>query len=131
MLLLDYRRIVMTTSTPTTSVLSTSQPESGRKASTRVMRTRDQWKALLEEFTDSRLTRSAFCKTHQIATSSLYRCWPILRRQSQPGHLTASGKSSWRWVLALYSGRGRANVFPGIPGSHLAVYAPHGHAQIL
>ncbi|MGV0033430.1 MAG: IS66 family insertion sequence element accessory protein TnpA [Candidatus Azotimanducaceae bacterium WSBS_2022_MAG_OTU7] len=96
MFLLDYRRIVMTTSTPATSVLATSQPEPGRKASTRVMRTRDQWKALLEEFADSRLTRSAFCKTHQIATSSLYRCWPILRRQSQPGHLTASGKSSWR-----------------------------------
>ncbi len=49
----------MTTSTPATSVLPTSQPEPGRKASTRVMRTRDQWKTLLEEFADSRLHPSS------------------------------------------------------------------------
>jgi transposase-like protein len=37
------------------------------------MRTQNQWKALLEEFNNSGLTRAAFCKKHRIATSSLYR----------------------------------------------------------
>ena len=37
------------------------------------MRTQEQWKALLEEFNTSGLTRAAFCKKHRIATSSLYR----------------------------------------------------------
>jgi hypothetical protein len=47
------------------------QPISRRRA--RVMRTQEQWKALLEEFNTSGLTRAAFCKKHRIATSSLYR----------------------------------------------------------
>ena len=47
------------------------QPTSRRRA--RVMRTQEQWKALLEEFNSSGLTRAAFCKKHRIATSSLYR----------------------------------------------------------
>jgi hypothetical protein len=37
------------------------------------MRTASQWQALLDEFNTSGLTRSAFCKQHCIATSSLYR----------------------------------------------------------
>ena len=66
----------MITQTPATDLLShpgpqPQQPTSRRRA--RVMRTREQWKALLEEFNTCRLTKSAFCKKHQIATSSLYR----------------------------------------------------------
>ena len=48
-----------------------SQPP--RKPKKRVMRTETQWQALLDEFNTSGLTRSAFCKQHRIATSSLYR----------------------------------------------------------
>ena len=48
-----------------------SQPTPKQK--NRVMRTETQWKALLDEFNTSGLTRSAFCKQHRIATSSLYR----------------------------------------------------------
>jgi hypothetical protein len=65
----------MITPTSATDFLShpepQSQPTSRRRA--RVMRTQEQWKALLEEFNISGLTKSAFCKKHRIATSSLYR----------------------------------------------------------
>ena len=47
------------------------QPTSRRRA--RVMRTQEQWKALLDEYSTCGLTKSAFCKKHRIATSSLYR----------------------------------------------------------
>ncbi len=49
------------------------QPQSTSRRRARVMRTQEQWKALLEEFNTSGLTRAAFCKKHRIATSSLYR----------------------------------------------------------
>ena len=49
------------------------QPQSTSRRRARVMRTQEQWKALLEEFNTSGLTKSAFCKKHRIATSSLYR----------------------------------------------------------
>ena len=61
----------MITSTSATDLLS--QPQPNHKPRTRVMRSRGQWKALLEEFNTSELTKSAFCKKHRIATSSLYR----------------------------------------------------------
>ena len=61
----------MITSTPATNLLSPTQPS--LRTRTRVMRTRVQWKALLEEFNNSGLTRAVFCKKHRIATSSLYR----------------------------------------------------------
>ena len=71
----------MTTSTPATSVLATSQPEPGRKASTRVMRTRDQWKALLEEFADSRLQPISLLQdtpnSHHVASTGGNKFWPI------------------------------------------------------
>ncbi len=74
----------MITSTPATGLLSQPQPQPQPR--TRVMRTRHQWKALLNEFNDSGLTRSAFCKKHRIATRSLYR-WQQLFAE-QPGETT-------------------------------------------
>jgi len=56
------------------------QPISRRRA--RVMRTQEQWKALLEEFNTSGLTRAAFCKKHRIATSSLYRWQQLFEHAS-------------------------------------------------
>ena len=53
-----------------------SQPP--HKQKNRVMRTEGQWQALLDEFNTSGLTRSAFCKQHGIATSSLYRWQKVL-----------------------------------------------------
>ena len=72
----------MTTSTPDTGLLSQPQPEPKPTPRTRHMRTHRQWKALLNEFNDSGLTRSAFCKKHRIATSSLYRWQQIFAEQS-------------------------------------------------
>ena len=72
----------MITSTPATSLLSEAQPEPTPKPRTRVMRTQRQWKALLNEFNDSELSRSAFCKKHRIATSSLYRWQQLFAEQS-------------------------------------------------
>jgi transposase-like protein len=72
----------MITSTPATGLLSQPQPEPNLKPSTRVMRTQHQWKALLSEFNDSGLTKSAFCKKHQIATSSLYRWQQLFAERS-------------------------------------------------
>ena len=69
----------MITSTSATDLLS----KPGPKPTTRVMRTQNQWKALLDEFNTSGLTKSAFCKKHRIAISSLYR-WQQLFAE-QPG----------------------------------------------
>ena len=55
----------------TTSV-TTIEP-SPHKPKTKVWRTKAQWKALLEAFNSSGLTKSAFCKQHQIATGSLHK----------------------------------------------------------
>jgi len=75
----------MITPTSATNILShpepKPQPTSKRRA--RVMRTQEQWKALLEEFNASGLTRTAFCKKHKISTSSLYR-WQLFFASS-PG----------------------------------------------
>lgn len=48
----------------------------------RVMRSRRQWKTLLEEFNTSGLTKTAFCKKHRIATSSLYRWQQIVSQHA-------------------------------------------------
>ena len=72
----------MITSTPATGLHSQPQSEPNLKPRTRVMRTQRQWKALLNEFNDSGLTRSAFCKKHRIATSSLYRWQQLFAEQS-------------------------------------------------
>ncbi len=72
----------MITSTPTTGLLPHPQPQPNPKPRARVMRTQRQWKALLEEFNDSGLTRSAFCKKHRIATSSLYRWQQLFAEQT-------------------------------------------------
>ena len=66
----------MTTST--TDFILASQPKPG----TRVKRTRQQWKTLLNKFDGSGLTRSAFCKQHQIATSGLYRWQKLFAEES-------------------------------------------------
>ena len=52
---------------------SEPQPLSTSRRRPRVMRTQKQWKALLEEFNNSGLTKAVFCKKHRISTSSLYR----------------------------------------------------------
>ena len=72
----------MITSTPATDLLSQSTPQPKLKRRVRTTRTQDQWKALLEAFADSGITRSAFCKKHQIATSSLYRWQQLFAEQS-------------------------------------------------
>ena len=48
------------------------------------MRSKAQWKALLEEFSKIGLTKSAFCKKHQIATSSLYRWQQLSAEHAGP-----------------------------------------------
>jgi hypothetical protein len=65
----------MITPTSATDFLSHPEPQqqSTPRRRARIMRTQEQWKALLEEFNTSGLTRAAFCKKHRIATSSLYR----------------------------------------------------------
>ena len=77
----------MNTSTPATELLPQPQPQPqpNLKPRTRVMRSQSQWKALLKEFNQSGLTRSAFCKKHRIATSSLYRWQQLFAEQSGGG----------------------------------------------
>ena len=70
----------MITSTSATDLSSQPQP----KPKTRVMRSQAQWKALLEEFKTSGLTKSAFCKKHRIATSSLYRWQQLFAEHAGP-----------------------------------------------
>jgi hypothetical protein len=48
----------------------------------RAQRTRGQWKSLVDEFTTSGLTKTAFCKKNGIATSCLYRWQQVLARQT-------------------------------------------------
>lgn len=78
----------MTPSTHATGFISQPQPqpqpepEPGPRPRARVMRTQRQWKALLNEFNSSGLTKSAFCKKHQIALSSLYRWQQFFAEQS-------------------------------------------------
>lgn len=60
----------------TSDANSPSRPQP--KPAKRIMRSRIQWKALLEEFNTGELTKAAFCKKHRIATSSLYRWQQIL-----------------------------------------------------
>ena len=74
----------MITSTSPTELLSQAQPNPNLKSRTRVMRSQGQWKALLEEFNTSGLTKSAFCKKHRIATSSLYRWQQLLAEHAGP-----------------------------------------------
>ena len=71
----------MITSTTASDLHSQGQPQPNLKPRTRSMRTQAQWKALLEEFNTSGLTKSAFCKKHRIATSSLYRWQQLLAEQ--------------------------------------------------
>ena len=63
----------MITSTPGADLSAQVQTQIQPKSRTRIARSRSQWKALLAEFNNSGLTRTAFCKKHRIATSSLYR----------------------------------------------------------
>jgi len=59
----------MTTNVPAIKLPSHSL----QKPKTKVMRSKTQWRALLDEYATSGLTKSAFCKQHQISTSSLYK----------------------------------------------------------
>lgn len=42
-----------------------------QKRKTKVMRSKAQWRSLLDECATSGLTKTAFCKKHRISTSSL------------------------------------------------------------
>ena len=110
----------MTESKAATASSPQPQPQPQPKPAKRVMRSQGEWKALLEAFNNSGLTKAAFCKQHRIATSSLYR-WqsffpntpatPILSmspshsllpRRRQLLNATTLGKSSWRWATVSY-----------------------------
>ena len=52
------------------------------KPKTRIQRTREQWKALVDEFATSGTTKAAFCKKHRIATSCLYRWQKVFAEQT-------------------------------------------------
>ena len=51
------------------------------KPKARIQRTREQWKALVDEFASSGLTKVAFCNKHGIATSCLYRWQKVFAEQ--------------------------------------------------
>lgn len=74
----------MITPTSATDLLShpAPKPHANPRRRARIMRTPEQWQALLEEFNNSGLTRAAFCKKHRIATSSLYRWQQFFVEQS-------------------------------------------------
>jgi len=54
---------------------------STRKQKNRVRRTQAQWKALLEEYTNSGLTQAAFCQQYRIAPSGLCKWRKHFARQ--------------------------------------------------
>ena len=58
------------TTTSTATDLSSSTTKVRR---TKVMRTKAQWKTLLDECQVSGLSKSDFCKRHKISTSSLHK----------------------------------------------------------
>lgn len=57
-------------------------PHTGTKRKTKVWRSKDQWKALLDELASSGLTKAAFCQIHSIAPSNLYRWQKLLAEES-------------------------------------------------
>ena len=84
----------------------------------RVQRTRGQWKSLVEEFTTSGLTKTAFCKKKTIATSCFHRWQQVFSGQSaaaefiditEPVAAVASsppvaGNADWQVELELGTG---------------------------
>ncbi len=68
----------MTTSTPAIDIPAAPKP----KTKTKTWRSKAQWKALLDEFSNCGLTQAAFCKKHQIATSSLHKWLKYFESQS-------------------------------------------------
>lgn len=95
-----------------------SQPQS--KPKKRVMRSRNQWKALLQEFNSSGLSKVAYCKQHGIAISSLNRWHRILVAQSEgtdfidvtapltiaPATPTPTSENDKAWQVELSLGAG-------------------------
>ena len=110
----------MITPTSATDLLSHPelQPQPTPRRRARIMRTQEQWKALLEEFNTSGLTRAAFCKKHRIATSSLYRWQQLFERarnadfidvteplvNAPESHPTPVRDNDWQVELELGSG---------------------------
>ncbi len=72
----------MTESRAATASSPQPQPQPQPKPAKRVMRSQGEWKALLEAFNNSGLTKAAFCKQHRIATSSLYRWQSIFSQHA-------------------------------------------------
>lgn len=60
----------MNNTQPTIELSTTAKPKRRRQ---RVDRTQEQWKAMLNEYENSGLTKVEFCKQQGIATSSLQR----------------------------------------------------------
>lgn len=56
-----------------TSTATIDLPHHPQKGRTKVIRSKAQWKVLLDELDASGLTKSAFCRNHKIATSSLHK----------------------------------------------------------
>ncbi|MBR9871472.1 MAG: hypothetical protein GYB26_10060 [Gammaproteobacteria bacterium] len=71
----------MNNPTPTIELSTAARP---RKRRRRVDRTQEQWKAMLNVYDNSGLTKAEFCKQQGIATSSLQRWLKFFRDQSQP-----------------------------------------------
>ena len=89
------------------------------KSKARVQRTRKQWKSLVDEFTSSGLTKTAFCKKHSIATSCLYRWQKVFEGQpaladfiditqpvSQATPELSANDTSAQWQVELELGAG-------------------------
>ena len=66
---------------PNTAVALPSPQQSGPKK--RINRSRSQWQSLLDDFHRSGLTKVAFCKQHDVATSSLSRWQRMLEGQTE------------------------------------------------
>jgi hypothetical protein len=102
----------------TSDTSSPSQPQS--QPEKRVMRTRSQWQALLDEFNGSGLTKVAFCKQYGVSTSSLNRWQRILEKKSGSADFidvteplfsapitsspTGEGDDAWQVELVLGAG---------------------------
>lgn len=68
----------MKTSTPAIDSPSHTRSEQKKK----VWRSKDQWKALLDELASSGLTKTDFCQKHSIAPSNLYRWQKLLTEEA-------------------------------------------------
>jgi hypothetical protein len=107
---------IAATSTPPTTKVVDRRPE---KRKPRVMRTKDQWKALVSGFESSSLNQADYCKQKEISSSGLHK-WRKHFTKEQPSTdfidiseplspqnalaATPRGDSSWQVELELGQG---------------------------